>query len=108
VLRYARATGRKCEDVAADLVGVLIPVASEHMAAIVEPVRIGGLLRSPESPPIRSCAAYCPISRRDSTIARITMVERHSVLEAGAVVPKVAIQRLCPICPAHVPRSQGC
>ncbi len=49
VLRYARATGRKCEDVAADLVGVLIPVASEHMAAIVEPVRIGGLLRSIEA-----------------------------------------------------------
>jgi integrase len=48
VLRYARATGRKCEDVAADLVGVLIPVVPEHMAAIVEPVKIGRLLRSIE------------------------------------------------------------
>lgn len=46
VLRYARATGRKSEDVAADLVGILTPVASQHRAAIVEPVKIGALLRS--------------------------------------------------------------
>jgi integrase len=49
VLRYARATGRKCEDVAADLVGILTPVACQHRAAIVEPVRIGALLRSIEA-----------------------------------------------------------
>ena len=49
VFRYARATGRKCEDLAADLVGILTPVESEHMAAIVEPVRIGALLRSMHS-----------------------------------------------------------
>jgi len=48
VFRYARATGRHCEDVAADLVGSLIPVESEHMAAIVEPAKIGALLRSIE------------------------------------------------------------
>jgi len=46
VLRYARATGRKCEDVAADLIGLLIPVEPEHMAAIVEPIQIGQLLRA--------------------------------------------------------------
>src|SRR6185312_11963686 len=46
VLRYARATGRQCEDVASDLVGSLAPVESEHMAAIVEPARIGALRRS--------------------------------------------------------------
>lgn len=46
VLRYARATGRKCEDVAADLIGLLIPVEPESMAAIVEPVQIGQLLRA--------------------------------------------------------------
>ena len=49
VLRYARATGRPCEDVAADLVGSLTPVAVEHMAAIVEPARIGALLRAIEA-----------------------------------------------------------
>src|SRR6185437_9037147 len=49
VLRYARATGRQCEDVASDLVGSLTPVESEHMAAIVEPARIGALLRSIEA-----------------------------------------------------------
>ncbi|MEP7247193.1 MAG: integrase arm-type DNA-binding domain-containing protein [Gammaproteobacteria bacterium] len=46
VLRYARATGRKCEDVAADLIGLLIPVEPESMAAIVEPIQIGQLLRA--------------------------------------------------------------
>jgi integrase len=46
VLRYARATGRKCEDVAADLIGLLIPVEPEQMAAIVEPIQIGQLLRA--------------------------------------------------------------
>lgn len=45
VLRYARATGRPCEDVASDLVGSLTPVQSEHMAAILEPEKIGALLR---------------------------------------------------------------
>ena len=49
VLRYARATGRECMDVAADLVGSLTPVESEHLAAIVDPERIGGLLRAIES-----------------------------------------------------------
>jgi hypothetical protein len=46
VLRYSRATGRKCEDVAADLIGLLVPVESEQMAAIIEPLQIGQLLRS--------------------------------------------------------------
>jgi hypothetical protein len=36
-LRYARATGRRCEGVAADLVGILTPVACQNRAAIVEP-----------------------------------------------------------------------
>src|SRR5712691_5428741 len=40
VLRYAGATGRKCEDVAADLIGLLIPVEPENMAAIVEPIQV--------------------------------------------------------------------
>jgi integrase len=49
VFRYARATGHPCEDVAADSVGSLTPVESEHMAAIVEPARIGALLRAIEA-----------------------------------------------------------
>jgi integrase len=31
IFRYARATGRRCEDVAADLVGSLTPVESEFV-----------------------------------------------------------------------------
>lgn len=46
VLRYGRATGRKCQDVAADLGDLLTPVQSQNMAAIIEPARIGDLLRS--------------------------------------------------------------
>lgn len=34
VLRYAKATGRQCEDIAANLIGLLTPVETEHMAAI--------------------------------------------------------------------------
>lgn len=34
--------------IAADLIGVLTPVQSEHMAAIVEPTKVGELLRSIE------------------------------------------------------------
>jgi integrase len=48
VLRYAKATGRDCEDVGADLIGLLTPVESENMAAIVDPIGIGGLLRAIE------------------------------------------------------------
>jgi integrase len=48
VLRYAKATGRQCQDVAADLIGLLTPVEPENMAAIVDPIGIGGLLRAIE------------------------------------------------------------
>lgn len=48
VLRYAKATGRACEDVAATLIGLLTPVEPENMAAIVDPIGIGGLLRTIE------------------------------------------------------------
>jgi hypothetical protein len=48
VLRYAKAMGRHCEDVGADLIGLLTPVESENMAAIVDPIGIGGLLRAIE------------------------------------------------------------
>ena len=46
VLRYARATGRHCEDIAADLIGTLIPVRASPRAAITEPEKTGQLLRS--------------------------------------------------------------
>jgi hypothetical protein len=46
VLRYGKATGRSCQDVAAELVDLLVPVQATHMAAITEPLRIGQLLRS--------------------------------------------------------------
>lgn len=44
VFRFAQATGRRCDDVAADLIGSLTPVVCEHMAAIIEPAKIGALL----------------------------------------------------------------
>lgn len=46
VLRYGKATGRRCEDVATDLIGLLVPYESEHMAAIIEPRKTGALLRA--------------------------------------------------------------
>jgi integrase len=46
VLRYGKATGRKCTDVAADLIGLLVPVEATHMATITDPIEVGGMLRA--------------------------------------------------------------
>lgn len=46
VLRYAIATGRAERNPAADLRGALPPVKQTHLAAIVDPLAIGGLLRA--------------------------------------------------------------
>lgn len=46
VLRYGNATGRKCTDVAADLIGLLVPVEVTHMATITDPIKVGGMLRA--------------------------------------------------------------
>jgi len=46
VLRYAIATGRAERNPVADLRGALPPVKQTHLAAIVEPDAIGGLLRA--------------------------------------------------------------
>lgn len=46
IFRYAIATGRSESDTAADLRGALSPVQKDHFAAIVEPEKVGALLRS--------------------------------------------------------------
>lgn len=46
VFRYAVATGRAERDIAADLKGALSPVITKHHATIIEPQKIGGLLRA--------------------------------------------------------------
>ena len=46
VMRYAIATGRAERDVTADLKGALTPVVARNHAALVDPVRVGGLLRA--------------------------------------------------------------
>jgi integrase len=59
VLRYARATGRRCQDVAGDLLCVLTPTHREHMAAVTEPAAISKLLRTIEAydgPPLTRLA----------------------------------------------------
>jgi integrase len=45
VFRYGVATGRAERDVSGDLKGALQPVRPKHLAAIVEPKRVGELLR---------------------------------------------------------------
>jgi integrase len=49
VFRYAIATGRAERDVAADLVGALVPVESRNFAAVTEPKEVAGLLRAIDS-----------------------------------------------------------
>ena len=46
IFRYAIATGRKDHDPAADLKGALPPSKSKHMASIIDPKGVGGLLRA--------------------------------------------------------------
>jgi integrase len=46
VFRYAVATGRASRDIAVDLKGALSPVVTKHHATIIDPRKIGGLLRA--------------------------------------------------------------
>ncbi len=46
VFRYAVATGRAKHDVAADLRDALAPVRSRNFAAVVDPIRVGELMRA--------------------------------------------------------------
>lgn len=46
VFRYAVATGRVDRDIAADLKGALAPVITKHRATIIDPSKIGDLLRT--------------------------------------------------------------
>jgi len=46
VMRYAIATGRADRDPTADLRGALKPVSPEHMAAVVDPEKLGPILRA--------------------------------------------------------------
>jgi len=46
VFRYAIATGRAVHDITADLRGALAPVVTTNHAAIIEPARVGELLRA--------------------------------------------------------------
>ena len=45
IFRYAIATGRAERDVTADLRGAIQPVKKKHLAAVVEPERVGEMLR---------------------------------------------------------------
>lgn len=59
VFRYAIATGRADRNPAADLRGALPPVKPTHLAAIIDPNAIGGLLRALDSyigSPVTKCA----------------------------------------------------
>ncbi len=46
IFRYAIATGRADRDISADLRGALKPVKPQHLAAVVDPGRVGALLRA--------------------------------------------------------------
>ncbi|MDP9049347.1 MAG: site-specific integrase, partial [Acidobacteriota bacterium] len=46
LFRYAIATGRAKHDIAADVIGALAPRTTQHHAAIIEPVKVGELLRA--------------------------------------------------------------
>jgi integrase len=46
LFRYAIATGRAKHDIAADLIGALAPRSTQHHAAIIDPAKVGKLLRA--------------------------------------------------------------
>jgi hypothetical protein len=53
IFRYAIATGRAKQDIAADLVGALAPRTTQHLAAITDPAKVGALLRAIDGWPQR-------------------------------------------------------
>jgi hypothetical protein len=59
VFRYAVATGRAERDVAADLIGALVPVESRNFAAITDPAEVAGLRRAIGWLPGRAGHAVC-------------------------------------------------
>jgi integrase len=65
VMRYAIATGRAEHDPCPDLRGALAHLASRHMAAITDPVKVGELLRAiasyPGTPAVRAALAIAPL-----------------------------------------------
>jgi integrase len=65
VFRYAIATGRATRDISADLRGALAPVVSKNHAPIVEPRKIGALLRAIDSyighPPTQAALKLAPL-----------------------------------------------
>jgi len=65
VFRYAIATGRAMRDISTDLRGALAPVVSRNHAAIVEPRKIGALLRAIDSyigyPPTQAALKLAPL-----------------------------------------------
>ena len=65
VLRYATATGRADRDVTQDLRGALAPVPTRHRAAIVDPRKVGELLRAIEGyegqPAVRYALRLAPL-----------------------------------------------
>jgi integrase len=65
VFRYAIATGRAMRDVSADLRGALAPVVTKNHAAIIEPRKIGALLRAIDSyighPPTQAALKLAPL-----------------------------------------------
>ncbi len=65
VFRYAIATGRATRDPSADLRGALAPIVAKNHAAIVEPVKIGQLLRAIDGyhghPPTQAALKLAPL-----------------------------------------------
>ena len=65
VWRYGVATGRVSRDITADLKGALTPYRGRHFAAIIEPVKLGELLRAIQAyrggPIVRAALQLAPL-----------------------------------------------
>jgi integrase len=65
VWRYGVATGRVPRDITADLKGALMPYGGKHFAAIIDPVKLGELLRAIEAyrggPIVRAALKLAPM-----------------------------------------------
>src|SRR3546814_14735534 len=71
IIRYAIATGRAQRDVSVDLHGALISPKVKHYAAIIEPAKVGALLRAidgyegqPTRPTMRFVGVKSPEKQR--------------------------------------------
>jgi len=97
VMRYAVVTGRAQRDPTADLRGMLTPAVVKHLAAIVAPKEVGGLLRAidgyPGSFPVACALQFMPLVFQRPGEVRLAEWEEVDLENATWQIPSARMKR---------------